>query len=281
MKRRFSQIFSLLPDSIRGYLHFFISPMILLVRGRGIGVVYQIGLMTLTCTVLYQLDLYIDICMGWLRVQPSFPNRIVPYFQGALSIITFSCVLPAFIVGCFLPLRLQSLSQGKIPTLSLLIQTPQTFVRCARCLLYLLSSQYRQFVPILVLLFCFHSSGSTAELVPMQYYCLVGICVLLFTLFNKLLSFLLSPPIAILGRYQVEYALEQASHLVVDSYFEVLFVVGVTALLLLGSIPLSTEVAAFGQHPHLFLLISALVVFWYSGMLLGIICLKRIHFLRN
>lgn len=237
--------------------------------------------MALALAVLYQMNTYLLEYMSWLHSERSFPNWLVPHFQDALTAGLLLLILPVLIVASLLPLRLQYHSQGRVPIVRLLSETLPSLVQCARGICSLLRAHYRVFIPLFCLSWLLHLSFSVPQLAPMKYFYLVALIGLVVVLIQKALSLLLGPILIVVGDIEAEFVLSSAVHVVRTGYVEVCLVLGLGFSLLVTSFSAIGMVVGLSSEARLLQIGVAYLILWYIATLLGLICLRRTHFIRN
>ena len=281
MKNPFRYFRSLCPRSVQSALLFLTAPFILLIRSWGLSAVYAVGLVALALAVLDQMNTYLLEYMSWLYSERSFPNWLVPHFQGALTAVLLFLILPVLIVASLLPLRLQYHSQGRVPIVRLLSETIPSLIHCARGICLLVRAHYRVFIPLACLVWLLHLSYTVPQLAPMKYFYLVALIGLVVMLIQKALSLLLGPILIVVGDIEAQYVLGSAVHVVRTGYAEVCLVLGLGLSLLVTSYSVIDMVAGASSDARLLQVSVAFLLLWYVATLLGLICLRRTHYVTH
>jgi hypothetical protein len=115
----------------------------------------------------------------------------------------------------------------------------------------------------------------------MKYFYLVALIGLVVMLIQKALSLLLGPILIVVGDIEAQYVLGSAVHVVRTGYAEVCLVLGLGLSLLVTSYSVIDMVAGASSDARLLQVSVAFLLLWYVATLLGLICLRRTHYVTH
>ncbi|MCB0329079.1 MAG: hypothetical protein KDD70_05435 [Bdellovibrionales bacterium] len=202
---------------------------------------------------------------------------IAPYLYEFVQAVFLLVSSAGVIVAIVLPVRVQYLQRGKLKFSQLLFETPSAFVGCARSLVYLFQRELRTLFPLAVLIGLYFYSTTAEGLAQMKYFYLAGSVILCLSVFKRTLSIVLTPIVAVVGRYDPESVTDATIRIVEGALLKVIALVGGAILSIVVSLWLSFQLG-LNEEARIAMQIGVMTfLFWYFLTLTGALCIKLIN----
>lgn len=254
-----------------------VAPFILIHRGKYVGLVYTILLLTLAyigCDLLSAAALNFIIDLVRTNRLPKGP---APTVANILFFASWGLMVPVVFVAITQPLRVQFLNYEKLDVRQLIIETPVAFLHCLRSLIFLLRAEFYIFLPAALLGAIYYYALNHQKLSVISNFYLIACVVIALVALHKTMSIVLTPVITVAGRYDSRFALDITRTVVGHQTKLIALLFTFCAAAGLGGWYILMYSGMSIAHLHSARLIWLSFISWYALNLASILCIREIY----